>query len=366
MNYVNMPTRQQHRLGLIMILMCTFIIFYLMMTNRIQLLNFYFYSEPSFAPKDDGGCDHLYHIAKKMLDGWRILLPFTTNDTLWKFYQGVGASHWKRSLFIWNSERKISNKIHDFISLYNTTKSKDIIVSKHFITFADNCCEHAKLKAVLSAIYPGGFDKTKIFDLNSMSAGFKKSHSKILEQSRGRGYWLWKPYVILKTLVENMNDSDIVMYQDAGAYMIQDAGPLLKLCEDSQYGILIFYLTFLEQHYTKRDAFLLFNMDNANIMQSFQRLASFMLFQKNCMSLQFVMEWLAYASDPQLITDLNNTLGKQNFPGFKEHRHDQSILSLLSKKWGLVAYRTPSQYGNMLGYKGGPYPQIIKHTRNRS
>jgi hypothetical protein len=41
------------------------------------------------------------------------------------------------------------------------------------------------------------------------------------------------------------------------------------------------------------------------------------------------MEWLAYASDPRLITDTDNTLGKQNLPRFREHRHDQSIRSLL-------------------------------------
>jgi hypothetical protein len=107
-------------------------------------------------------------------------------------------------------------------------------------------------------------------------------------------------------------------------------------------------------------------MDEENVHGSFQRLASFILFQKSCMSLQFVMEWLAYASDQRLITDMRNTLGKQNLPGFREHRHDQSILSLLSKKWGLMAYRTPSQYGNVLGYKAGPYSQIIMHTRNRN
>ena len=91
-----------------------------------------------------------------------------------------------------------------------------------------------------------------------------------------------------------------------------------------------------------------------------------MLLEKNCMSLQFIMEWLAYASDSQLITDVENMLGKENLAGFREHRHDQSILSLLAKKWAIGVYRTPSQYGNKLGYLAGPYSQIIMHSRNRN
>ena len=311
-------------------------------------------------------CDGLYLIAREMLDGSTVGLPFTRNVTRWKFYNEINPNLLNKKFLIWNSERKMSSDVQDIINVYNNTRSKDIKVRKHFITFADKCCEKARLKAVMTALYPGGFDKTTIHDMNSLTAGFKRNHSEILTQTRGDGYWLWKPYIILKTLVENMVDGEVLMYQDAGAYIIHDAGPLIKLCEHAKYGILLFYLTLLEQQYTKRDAFLLLDVDKDNVYQTFQRLASFILFQKNCMSLQFVMEWLAYASDPRLITDIKNTLGKPNLPGFREHRHDQSILSLLSKKWGLMAYRTPSQYGNIFGYKAGPYNQIIVHNRNRN
>ena len=314
-------------------------------------------------------CDDLYYIARKMLNGSQVHLPFhttSTGDIHWKFHEGINPKLFNESLFIWNPERRMSSETKRSISFYNNTNSKDIRVKKHFITFASNCCKRSKLKAVMSAIYPGGFDSTKIYNMHSLTAGFKKRHNRILSKARGSGYWLWKPYVILKTLVETMSDYDILMYEDAGSYLIQDSGPLLKLCQHSKYGILLFYLTMLEKHFTKRDAFLLMKMDDKHIYNTFQRLASFMLFQKNCMSLQFVMEWLAYSSDPRLITDIENTMGKNNFPGFKEHRHDQSVLSLLSKKWGLTAYRTPSQYGNTQGYHAGPYAQIIMHTRNRS
>jgi hypothetical protein len=40
-----------------------------------------------------------------------------------------------------------------------------------------------------------------------------------------------------------------------------------------------------------------------------------------------------------------HTQGFSHHDGFMEHRHDQSILSLLAKKQGCVVHREPTQYG---------------------
>ena len=46
--------------------------------------------------------------------------------------------------------------------------------------------------------------------------------------------------------------------------------------------------------------------------------------------------------------DIPNVCGVDNFPDFREHRHDQSVLSLLSVKHKLEIFRDPSQYGKYL------------------
>jgi hypothetical protein len=58
----------------------------------------------------------------------------------------------------------------------------------------------------------------------------------------------------------------------------------------------------------------------------------------------FVSQWLTYATDIRAITDLPSELG-ENAPEFVDHRHDQSVLSLLTKKWGIP-------YNNDVGYGG--------------
>ena len=42
-----------------------------------------------------------------------------------------------------------------------------------------------------------------------------EKNKEILSRKRGSGYWLWKPYLILKTLKEKLNYGDYLIYIDA-------------------------------------------------------------------------------------------------------------------------------------------------------
>ena len=63
-------------------------------------------------------------------------------------------------------------------------------------------------------------------------------------------------YNILKTLVESMSDNDLLMYQDAGAHIIKNIGPLLKLSQYLELGIVVFHTSLLESTYSKRDSYI--------------------------------------------------------------------------------------------------------------
>ena len=104
---------------------------------------------------------------------------------------------------------------------------------EYFITFAHRCCSKSKVRALKSALDPVGFDFATAHDITYLSEKFRHTHFAILTKRRGGGYWLWKPYIILKTLIERMSDDDLFMYQDADSYLVNDAGPLLKL---SRFG----------------------------------------------------------------------------------------------------------------------------------
>ena len=292
-------------------------------------------------------CDHLHEIALDMLsNGDRVALPYETNNTRWTFHKRADLNYLK-TIF----RRSIRDQpIFIHLPEYNNIKAKDIKAMKYFITFAHNCCNKSKAKAIEAARDPGGFVFVAAHDMSSLSEKFRYKHSAILKQKRGAGYWLWKPYIILKTLVEKMSDNDLLMYQDADTYLKGDAGPFLKLAQDLEPGIVLFHSHYFEKTYCKRDSMILMDMDDRRVYESYQRSARYLMLRKDCQSLQFIMEWLAYAMDPRILTDIDNRMGKPNLPDFKDNRHDQTVLSLLSKIWQLKEFKTP---GSLIFHAAG-------------
>jgi hypothetical protein len=92
-----------------------------------------------------------------------------------------------------------------------------------------------------------------------------------------------------------------------------------------------------EKHYTKLDTLVLMNIPknlHHKFRNSFQVWAGFFLTRKCYNSIRFVGEWLTYAQDYRIITDLKSKFGPEHNE-FIDNRHDQSILSILFKKWGI-------------------------------
>jgi hypothetical protein len=78
------------------------------------------------------------------------------------------------------------------------------------------------------------------------------------------------------------------------------------------------------------------NNDYGNyVKNSNQVWAGFVLLRKSFNPVRFIGEWLTYVQDYRIVTDSPNML-QNNDNIFKENRHDQTILSLLCKKWGII------------------------------
>ncbi len=191
-----------------------------------------------------------------------------------------------------------------------------------------------------------GVDEAKSYTRKDIQKShFFEVNRSILEQKRGAGYWLWKPYIILDQL-NQIQSGDCLIYSDSGIEIIRDITPLIDLCVN-QNGILLFRNHGnLNKKWTKRDCFVLMECDEEKYHDSEQVAASFQLYIKNSWSVSFLQEWLYYSQCRDIITDSPNTLGLDNFPDFVDHRHDQSILSLLAVKHGIDLFRDPSQWGN--------------------
>jgi hypothetical protein len=108
-------------------------------------------------------------------------------------------------------------------------------------------------------------------------------------------------------------------------------------------------------------------LDDPKYTDSSQREATYIWLIKNDFTVNLVNEYLKYSQNENIITDIGNITG-ENYPSFKDHRHDQSIWSLLCKRANIEPHRLISQHGNHLvnDFPNDTYKQITLHHRNPS
>ena len=75
--------------------------------------------------------------------------------------------------------------------------------------------------------------------------------------------------------------------------------------------------------------------------------AAFQVYQKNNFTLNFVKQYLHFCENEYILTDCKNITG-QNSNKFIDHRHDQSVLSLLAIKNNIKLEKCPSDSRNYI------------------
>ncbi len=214
-----------------------------------------------------------------------------------------------------------------------------------------------------------GADRVIEYTPEDIDPAFREKNKEILSNPRGGGYYLWKPYVFYRGYQE-LGDGDYLIYTDAGSVYVDEIQKLIDCMEREQVSLMLFSLEneMLERKYTKRDAFLLTGCDEEQYTDTPQSIGGYMVCKKAPEVEAFFQEVLSYAQDIRIISDNPNTMGKENYPDFVTHRHDQAVISLISKKRGIKKFRDPSQYGMMNHYpkdveERSTYPQIIDSHR---
>lgn len=163
------------------------------------------------------------------------------------------------------------------------------------------------------------------------STSFYLENKKILDEKRGAGYWLWKPYIIYETLL-SLKDGDILLYQDIGDQIDLGIFEYLENNMSHEKYCLVLENKFNHGEWTKRDCFHYMGCDKEYYWSANQVEAGLSAWYKNDHSINFCMQWLNYCKMYDILGDEPNTCGKENLPGFKDHRHDQSILTNLVLK----------------------------------
>lgn len=222
---------------------------------------------------------------------------------------------------------------------------------KIYINYSSNNYVWKRRFAFLMALFNGRFDRVQTFSVKDIDDNFQRENINILSKKRGAGYWLWKPYIILKSLRE-LRNGDYLLYADAGAFMLKKVDILIEELELYNQDIMGFELPLIEEQWTKRELFTNMDCDFERYKNSNQIHASIQLVKKNDFSVNFYESYLRYAQSEINITDDFDPAFEQSTK-FIEHRHDQSIFSLLYKKNNLKPFKDPTQWGQSPeGYAG--------------
>lgn len=191
-----------------------------------------------------------------------------------------------------------------------------------------------------------GFDKVYSFGPDDIDAQFYNANKKILDVTRGNGLWLWKPYFINRVL-STCNDEDIVFYCDSGSFFVKKIQRIIDCMEENE-NVWVSDVPLIENNFTKPSCFQAMECYNEKFMFTNQIQATFIMVRNCNESRLFIREWLSLCSNYDLISSEMSLSEQRNSRlDFIEHREDQSILSLLCKKKGILAHMDPSQRGKL-------------------
>lgn len=194
------------------------------------------------------------------------------------------------------------------------------------------------------------YDNIKVYGSNDLSEKIKlriKNFNYPIKKKRLYGYACWKPYIIKKYFDELPNGS-ILQYSDIGCHFnyrgIIRLKKYVEFCEKE--NVLVFqyripdwhkkyenykFQEYFEYEYTKSETLDYMGVKkDSKILNSQQIWSGCFFIKKNDFGKKILSEWLSLSEIDNIIDDNKSKI--DNYKTFIEHRHDQSIFSIICKK----------------------------------
>jgi len=232
-----------------------------------------------------------------------------------------------------------------FISFSGSVGEKNNDLAARQFVLSDSARKHANIDEVIE------WTRDDLLEHD-----FYHQNKGILDQARGAGYWSWKPYIILQTL-NQVGANDWVVYSDVGKpfrrgdisrsgnmrfgnIMNTAVDPIIAYADKHEGftpGVWI-------PHYgsakvwTKRDCFVGMGCDYPEYHNSGQVQAGYSCWSNSKASRDFLTQWLYWCQVEAVISDNTNQYGKPNFDEFRDHRHDQSVMTNLVIKNNITLF----------------------------
>jgi len=207
----------------------------------------------------------------------------------------------------------------------------------YFLVYNDNTHNVHLNKLIQSVKIHGAEFEVIVFDKSSIENEFIEKNKAILSCRRGGGYWLWKSYIINETL-KRINENDILFYLDSKYYFIENFSNLF-LDYMKNNNLLVWKNkpnepTWYMKNWCKMDVINKYNMFDKVFNENAEDCwGGAIIIKKNENTVKYMKEWLEMCCDYENITDSPSKA--KNNPLFREHRHDQILLSIVLHKYNI-------------------------------
>jgi len=178
------------------------------------------------------------------------------------------------------------------------------------------------------------FSTVEAYDLVSLRRyipEFYDEHGQFIsENARGYGYWLWRPYLLLKK-IKSLKEDEMIVFLDAGCELninFESERRFLdyvKIAKDS--GICIMRTSYLLTSWCKQDTLNSLSIRSDSSIRTVEPGVLFLT--KSDVNTELMEQWI-YWSTKSNYHHLDDSPSKApNGLNFVEHRHDQSLLTAL-------------------------------------
>jgi hypothetical protein len=258
-------------------------------------------------------------------------------------------------------------------------------VTVHLVTFSDESMSRAAELCIRSAEAHGVEAEWDAWTPQAVSARDSGTLRRLIESgARGCGYWSWKPFIIADAMMLAY-ENDVIVYADVGIEFINNVSHIIERMDQD---IFLFGNNWEHAHWCKRDVAEAVWPEGVKAQEKYLMSTVWHLFGKQCQasviffrvsdySRQFVAEWLKWClfEGGRLIDDSPSRT--PNHPEFREHRHDQAILTTLAYREGIKLHWWGARYNidqpgggfvypKASEYAGDTYEPFVHHHRKRN
>lgn len=135
-------------------------------------------------------------------------------------------------------------------------------MKKILINYADKAYIKSQKKNSSTGLKVGGFDRVIEYSPKDIDKIFYEKNKHLLIQKRGSGYWLWKSYIVLKTLNrKDIKNGDWILYTDSGSFFIENIDKVISNLPKEE-SIFLFGANVINKSWIKRDVYIGMEMDD--------------------------------------------------------------------------------------------------------